>query len=66
MILISIDYDKCQGLDCGECVDICPMEILVFDDDKVKFINPEECSLCEVCMDICPEEAIVVYDDDYY
>ena len=64
MIIITIDYDKCQGSECADCIDICPMEILLLDGDKVTVVNPEECSLCEVCMDVCPEESIEVIDND--
>ena len=64
MIIITIDYDKCQGSECAECIDICPMKILLLDGDKVTVVNPEECSLCEVCMDVCPEESIEVIDND--
>lgn len=60
MSKITIEYEKCEGADCGECADVCPMEILVIDDDKIIVRNPENCSLCEVCMDVCPNEAIKV------
>jgi NAD-dependent dihydropyrimidine dehydrogenase PreA subunit len=62
MVNIEIDYDKCDGVDCGECVDVCPMEVLVIEGDKVAIQNPEECSLCEVCMDVCPNECLNVED----
>ena len=26
MAKITIDQDKCDGADCAECVDVCPME----------------------------------------
>lgn len=63
MVKIIIDYEKCEGADCAECVDICPMEVLVIEGDKVVKRNIEECSLCEVCMDVCPHEAVVIEDE---
>ena len=63
MVLITIDEDKCEGSDCAECVDICPMEILLIDENKIIITNQDECSICEVCMDVCPEMAIEVIDD---
>lgn len=63
MVTIVIDYDKCKGPDCYECVDICPMEILVIGDDKVDIVNTDECNFCEVCMDVCNEECIEIKDD---
>ena len=62
MAKIEIDQNKCDGIDCGECVDVCPMEVVVLEGDKVVVKNPEECSLCEVCMDVCPQECITVED----
>ena len=66
MVKITIDHDKCEGADCAECIDVCPMEILVLDGEKVVIQNKEDCSLCEVCMDVCPNEAVEVEDDDWY
>ncbi|MBU4535123.1 MAG: 4Fe-4S dicluster domain-containing protein [Euryarchaeota archaeon] len=63
MVKIVIDYEKCDGADCGECVDVCPMEVLIIEGDKIVIQNIEECSLCEVCMDVCPKEAIDVNED---
>ena len=60
----SPNYDKCKGIDCAECVDVCPMEVLVLEGDKVEIVDPEDCSFCEVCMDVCPEECVNVEDDD--
>jgi NAD-dependent dihydropyrimidine dehydrogenase PreA subunit len=63
MVKITIDHEKCDGADCGECADVCPMEVLIIDGDKIVIQNKEECSLCEVCMDVCPNEAVEVEDD---
>lgn len=63
MVKITIDYNNCDGADCGECVDACPMETLIIEGDKIIIQNKEECSLCEVCMDVCPNEAIEVEDN---
>ena len=62
MVEITIDYNKCDGVECGECADVCPMEVLIIEGDKVVIINKEECSLCEVCMDVCPNESIEIED----
>ena len=58
MYQIIIDLDKCQG--CGECVDICPMEVLEIQDEKAVVVNPDECAGCMSCVESCPEEAIEV------
>ena len=64
MPIVTMNYDKCKGIDCAECVDVCPMEVLVLEGDKVEIVDPEDCSFCEVCMDVCPEECVNVEDDD--
>lgn len=63
MAKIVIDYENCDGADCGECVDVCPMEVLIIEGDKIVIRNKEECSLCEVCMDVCPQEAVEVNEE---
>jgi len=63
MSKVTIDYSKCKGDECAECADVCPMEVLVLDGDKISIVNPEDCSYCEVCMDVCPEECVKIEDD---
>ena len=64
MAKVTIEYDKCDGADCAECSDVCPMEVLVLEGDKITINNPEDCSYCEVCMDVCPNECIRIEDED--
>ena len=47
MPIVTINYDKCKGIDCAECVDVCPMEVLVLEGDKVEIVDPEDCSFCK-------------------
>lgn len=63
MAKITVNYEKCDGAMCGECVDVCPMEVLVIEGDKIVIQNKDECSLCEVCIDVCPNEAVEVEED---
>ncbi len=58
MAKIIVDYEKCDGVDCGECADVCAMEVLVLEGNEIKIKCQEECSLCEVCLDVCPNGAI--------
>lgn len=62
MTKIIIDYEKCEGVECGECAEVCSMEVLTIDEDIIIVKNPEGCSLCEVCTDVCPNEAIKLVD----
>ena len=35
MSTVIIDASKCENAECGECVDMCPMEIFSLDGDKI-------------------------------
>ena len=54
-----VDEGKCTG--CGSCVDVCPVEAVVVENDKAK-IDAETCVDCGTCVDECPEEAITMDD----
>lgn len=58
MYQITIDKEKCTG--CGECVDICPAEVLELADEKSEVANIDECLGCESCVETCPESAITL------
>lgn len=54
---IIVDREKC--IRCGLCVEICPEDILVME-ENVKVVYPEECCWCGACEIDCPEKAIKV------
>lgn len=58
MYEVIVDNDKCIG--CGECVDICPVEVYELQDEKSVPVNAEECVGCESCIEVCEHEAITV------
>ena len=58
MYEITVDNDKCIG--CGECVDICPVEVYELQNEKSVPVNAEECVGCESCIEVCEQEAITV------
>ena len=58
MYEVTVDNDKCIG--CGECVDICPVEVYELQDEKSVPVNAEECVGCESCIEVCEQEAISV------
>ncbi len=55
---VSVDTEKCTG--CGECVDVCPVEVYEIQDSKSVAINEEECLGCESCVEVCEASAIAV------
>ncbi len=54
----DIDEDKCDM--CGECIDICPVDILEEDGDTIKITDIEGCKICHSCQEICSKDAIEV------
>ena len=55
---VSVDADKCVG--CGECVDVCPVEV---NDGKSVPAHEDECLGCESCVEVCEANAIVVEEN---
>ncbi len=60
MFLPKIDDSKCKQ--CGECIDVCPADVLAADDKETKVVNPGDCLGCESCVSVCPEEAITLLE----
>mgnify|MGYP000099128404 CR=1 FL=1 len=54
----TVDADKCVG--CGECVDVCPVEVYELQDGKSNPVNGEECLGCESCVEVCEHGAITI------
>jgi NAD-dependent dihydropyrimidine dehydrogenase PreA subunit len=50
--------ENCVG--CGECIDVCPVNIYELQDGKSVTINEEECIGCESCVEVCENDAITV------
>ena len=55
---VMIDTDKSTG--CGECVDVCPVEVYELQDGKSVPVNAEECLGCESCVEVCEASAVTV------
>ncbi|MTI81096.1 MAG: 4Fe-4S dicluster domain-containing protein [Firmicutes bacterium] len=43
---------------CGECIELCPVEALYKDKNGVVRINKQECVGCFSCVGFCPEGAM--------
>jgi NAD-dependent dihydropyrimidine dehydrogenase PreA subunit len=62
MYTIEVDVEKCIG--CGDCVDVCPVDVYEMQDEKSVPVNAEECIGCESCIESCEQEAITVTEVD--
>ncbi|KAE8302926.1 Ferredoxin [Giardia duodenalis] len=51
---IILDVDACTL--CGQCVQACPLSILVIQNNKISLRDPHKCFQCLQCMQICPED----------
>ena len=55
---VEVDEEKCVG--CGECAEICPVDVYQIQNEKSVIVNGEECLGCESCIEVCEHEAITV------
>ena len=61
MAIERIDYEKCTR--CGNCIDVCPMDVLR-PLGKVPHISyREDCMTCHLCAIYCKPKAIVIGPD---
>ncbi len=58
---VTVDVDKCIG--CGECVDVCPVEVYELTDGKAVVVNEEECLGCESCVEVCEQGAVTIEEN---
>ena len=49
--------EPCYDCKYTDCVAVCPVECFYYD-DKMLYIDPEDCIDCEACVPECPVEAI--------
>ena len=60
-IKIKDDITVCNQ--CGECINICPVEALYRDKSGVVRINKSICVGCFMCVGFCPELAMCMNND---
>lgn len=57
----EVDVEKCIG--CGNCVEVCPVDVYKLQDGKSFVVNADECLGCESCVEACEKEAISVSEN---
>ena len=55
LLRIHCDEEKC--IQCGKCLQVCPMDVEVNNDSR-KRKNATECILCQKCKKACPVKAL--------
>ena len=55
---IEFNLNNCTF--CGDCVEVCPRDIIKIENDEIMAFNIINCSLCEQCVDVCELDAIAV------
>ena len=60
--VIDEKCDGCKGGDVTACLYICPNDLMVLDEERMKAYNcePDMCWECYNCVKICPTQAIEV------
>ncbi len=55
----------CIDVQDQSCVEVCPVDCIHFDEgeDRMLYINPDECIDCGACEPACPVTAIFAEDD---
>ncbi|TFF86779.1 DNA-directed RNA polymerase subunit D [Candidatus Thorarchaeota archaeon] len=56
--IVEVNKEKCTN--CGDCVEVCPKNILLVEDDTIATQNTLDCSLCEACVEVCEPGAISI------
>ncbi|MBS7611597.1 4Fe-4S binding protein [Candidatus Bathyarchaeota archaeon] len=53
---ISVDLDRC--IHCGECLSLCPVDVIKMSGDYSIIFDEDKCVACGLCVDACPMRAI--------
>ena len=56
--------ETCLDLKDKSCIEVCPVDCIhEVDDDRMVYIDPDECIDCGACVDPCPVDAIYAEED---
>ncbi|NLN92390.1 MAG: 4Fe-4S binding protein [Candidatus Hydrogenedens sp.] len=54
---VNVNVDTCDG--CGDCVDTCPTEAIVIENEKA-VVDNDICIDCAACIDACPTDSLTM------
>jgi 2-oxoglutarate ferredoxin oxidoreductase subunit delta len=60
--VVLLHPDWCKG--CGICVELCPVNVLALENEKVVIKDGAKCIGCDICELICPDFVIKVVKAD--
>lgn len=52
----EFDFERC--ISCGNCKNICPAQVITFDDNKKPHADHSKCISCFCCHEVCPQDAV--------
>jgi ferredoxin len=56
--------ETCVDLKDKSCIEVCPVDCIISaDEDRMLYIDPDECIDCGACVDPCPVDAIYAEED---
>ena len=59
---ICVVTEPCRDCKYTDCVTVCPMDCF-YQDERMLYIDPDECIGCDACIPECPVNAIYRHDD---
>ncbi|MCJ7444199.1 MAG: 4Fe-4S binding protein [Methanotrichaceae archaeon] len=54
----EVKREECVS--CGTCVEECPEEAIILDEEEIAKVDPKKCTECGKCVEVCPSEAIEI------
>ena len=60
---ITLNKDRCIGIECGRCVAVCPTNAIAVQANEKISINWSLCNNCGECVEICPARAIKLFGE---
>jgi ferredoxin len=56
---VYVITDPCVDVKDRSCIEVCPVDCIhTSDDDRICYIDPNECTGCNLCLPACPVGAI--------